>query len=236
MTDWWLNMGISLPDWFGYLPTLLQGVNITLQITGAGLLLGLVIALSLTWVLERRIPVLAQVTEGYLLLLTGTPLLVQIFLIYYGPAQFDWIKNSWAWTYLREPMFCAILALGMNAGAYTCRLFKGALDAVPRGEMLACQALGMSHWQTLSVKCRHAMRRVIPAYSNEVVLVLKGSSLASTISIMEIMGLAQRINGQTYDTLAVFGLAGAIYLILNGLLTLVFRVLEKRALQFQTQS
>ena len=66
MTDWWLNMGISLPDWFGYLPTLLQGVNITLQITGAGLLLGLVIALSLTWVLERRIPVLAQVTEGYL--------------------------------------------------------------------------------------------------------------------------------------------------------------------------
>lgn len=224
------------PDWFGYLPTLLQGVGITLQITGAGLLLGLVIALSLTWVLERRIPVLAQVTEGYLLLLTGTPLLVQIFLIYYGPAQFDWVKASWAWTYLREPLFCAILALGMNAGAYTCRLFKGALDAVPRGEMLACQALGMSHWQSLSVKARHAMRRVIPAYSNEVVLVLKGSSLASTISIMEIMGLAQRINGQTYDTLAVFGLAGAIYLILNGLLTLGFRVLEKRALQFQTQA
>ncbi|MBU3824034.1 MAG: arginine ABC transporter permease ArtM [Candidatus Oceanisphaera merdipullorum] len=224
-----------MPDWFGYLPTLLQGVNITLQITIGGLLLGLVIALCLTWVLERRIPVLAQVTEGYLLLLTGTPLLVQIFLIYYGPAQFEWIKNSWAWTYLREPMFCFILALGMNAGAYTCRLFKGALDAVPKGEILACQALGMSRWQTLSVKYRHAMRRVIPAYSNEVVLVLKGSSLASTISIMEIMGLAQRINGQTYDTLAVFGLAGAIYLVLNGLLTWIFRLLETRALQFQTQ-
>ena len=234
MIDWLFSSSAAMPDWAGYLPTLLQGVTITLQITGAGLVLGLLIALSLTWVLERRVPVLAQMTEGYLLLLTGTPLLVQIFLIYYGPAQFDWIKNSWALSYLREPMFCAILALGMNAGAYTCRLFKGALDAVPKGETLACHALGMSHWQTLSVKLRHAMRRVIPAYSNEVVLVLKGSSLASTISIMEIMGLAQRINGQTYDTLAVFGLAGGIYLLLNGLLTWLFRRLEKGALQFQT--
>ncbi|WP_298722112.1 arginine ABC transporter permease ArtM [uncultured Oceanisphaera sp.] len=224
-----------MTEWLNYLPTLLQGVKITLTITGAGLLLGLVIALLLTWVLERRVPVLAQLTEGYLLLLTGTPLLVQIFLVYYGPAQFDWIKTSWAWTYLREPMFCAILALGMNAGAYTCRLFKGALEAVPKGETLACQALGMNGWQTLSVKLRHAARRVIPAYSNEVVLVLKGSSLASTISIMEIMGLAQRLNGQTYDTLAVFGMAGAIYLVLNGLLTFLFRLLERRALEFQTQ-
>ncbi|MGO1246280.1 MAG: arginine ABC transporter permease ArtM [Oceanisphaera sp.] len=231
MIDWLVSS-----DWFGYLPTLLQGVKITLQITAAGLLLGLVIALILTWVLEQNIPVLAQLTEGYLLLFTGTPLLVQIFLVYYGPAQFDWIKDSWMWVYLREPMFCAIVALGLNAGAYTCRLFKGALEAIPKGETLACQALGMTHWQTLSVKLRHAMRRVIPAYSNEVVLVLKGSSLASTISIMEIMGLAQRINGQTYDTLAVFGLAGAIYLILNGILTLLFRMLEQKALRFQTHS
>ena len=162
-------------------------------------------------------------------------MLVQIFLIYYGPAQFDWVKQSWAWAYLREPMFCAILALGMNAGAYTCRLFKGALDAVPKGETLACRALGMNEWQTLNVKLRHAMRRVIPAYSNEVVLVLKGSSLASTISIMDIMGLAQRINGQTYDTLAVFGVAGAIYLLMNSLLTWLFRLLERRALAFQQQ-
>ncbi|MBO1518125.1 arginine ABC transporter permease ArtM [Oceanisphaera pacifica] len=231
MIDWLRSV-----DSLSYLPTLLQGVSITLQITAAGLLLGLVIALLLTWILEQNTPVLAQLTEGYLLLFTGTPLLVQIFLVYYGPAQFDWIKDSWMWAYLREPMFCAILALGMNAGAYTCRLFKGALEAVPKGETLACQALGMSHWQTLSVKLRHAMRRVIPAYSNEVVLVLKGSSLASTISIMEIMGLAQRINGQTYDTLAVFGLAGAIYLVLNGVLTLLFRVLEQKALRFQTHS
>ncbi|NHH99847.1 arginine transporter permease subunit ArtM [Oceanimonas doudoroffii] len=218
-----------------YSLALLDGLQITLLITTTGLLLGLVIALLLTWILDKRVPVLNWLAEGYLLLITGTPLLVQIFLIYYGPAQFDSIKQSWAWQYLREPMFCAILALGMNAGAYTCRLFKGALDAVPKGETLACRALGMSEWQTLSVKLRHAMRRVIPAYSNEVVLVLKGSSLASTISIMDIMGLAQRINGQTYDTLTVFGVAGVIYLLMNSLLTWLFRLLERRALAFQQQ-
>ncbi|WP_107850755.1 arginine ABC transporter permease ArtM [Oceanimonas marisflavi] len=224
-----------MTKWLEYALTLLEGLQITLLITGSGLLLGLLIALLLTWILDRRVPVLNWLAEGYLLLITGTPLLVQIFLIYYGPAQFDWIKQSWVWEYLREPLFCAILALGMNAGAYTCRLFKGALDAVPRGETLACRALGMSEWQTLSVKLRHAMRRVIPAYSNEVVLVLKGSSLASTISIMDIMGLAQRINGQTYDTLAVFGVAGAMYLLMNSLLTGLFRLLERRALAFQQQ-
>ncbi|WP_375057216.1 arginine ABC transporter permease ArtM [Zobellella sp. DQSA1] len=224
-----------MTKWLDYLPLLMQGVQVTLIITFSGLLLGLLIALLLTWILDRKVPVLAQLAEGYLLLLTGTPLLVQIFLVYYGPAQFDWVKQSWAWAYLREPMFCAVLALGMNAGAYTCRLFKGALDAVPKGETLACKALGMTSWQTLSVKLRHAARRVIPAYSNEVVLVLKGSSLASTITIMDIMGLAQRINAQTYDTLTVFGAAGAIYLILNGVLTLLFRMLERRALVFQAQ-
>ena len=90
----------------------------------------------------------------------------------------------------------------------------------------------MSVWQTLSIKLRHAMRHVVPAYSNEVILVLKGSSLASTISIMDIMGLAQRLNAQTYDTLGVFGMAGAIYLTMNGSLTLLFRWVEKRALAF----
>ena len=166
------------------------------------------------------------------MLFTGTPLLVQIFLIYYGPAQFDWLKQSVLWNFLKEPWFCAVLALGFNTAAYSTRLFKGALDAIPSGEVLACRALGMSNWQTLSIKLRHAMRHVVPGYSNEVILVLKGSSLASTITIMDVMGIAQRLNAQTYDTLGVFGVAGAIYLTMNGTLTLLFRWVEQRALAF----
>ena len=215
-----------------YLFELLSGLLTTLELTACSLLLGGLLALLLTGLLESRWRPVRWAIEGYLLLLTGTPLLVQIFLIYYGPAQFDWIKASWLWELLRQPWFCAVLALGLNTAAYSTRLFKGALDAVPVGEVLACQALGMSPWQTLSIKLRHAMRRAIPGYSNEVILVLKGSSLASTITIMDVMGIAQRLNAQTYDTLGVFAVAGAIYLVMNGSLTLLFRMVEKRALAF----
>lgn len=217
-----------------YLPELLQGLMTTLELTLFSLLLGGVLALLLTAGLESRWRSLRGLIEGYLLLLTGTPLLVQIFLIYYGPAQFEWIRDSALWGLLRQPWFCAVLALGLNTAAYTTRLFKGALDAVPRGEVLACQALGMTRWQTLSVKLRQALRRAVPGYSNEVILVLKGSSLASTITIMDVMGIAQRLQGQTYDTLGVFGMAGLIYLVFNGGLTLLFRQLERRLLAFQS--
>jgi len=216
-----------------YLAELLTGLATTLELTIMSLLLGGLLALLLTWVLEQKIPVLRQLTEVYLLLFTGTPLLVQIFLIYYGPAQFDWLKHSGLWPWLKQPWFCAVLALGFNTAAYSTRLFKGALDAVPSGEVLACKALGMTAWQTLSVKLRQALRRAVPGYSNEVILVLKGSSLASTITIMDVMGIAQRLQGQTYDTLGVFGMAGLIYLVFNGALTLLFRLLEQRVLAFQ---
>ena len=218
-----------------YLSELLVGLLTTLELTAASLLLGGLLALLLTGLLEFRWRPVRGLIEGYLLLLTGTPLLVQIFLIYYGPAQFDWVKASWLWDLLRQPWFCAVLALGLNTAAYSTRLFKGALDAVPSGEVLACQALGMSRRQTLSIKMLHAMRHAVPGYSNEVILVLKGSSLASTITIMDVMGIAQRLNAQTYDTLGVFAVAGAIYLVMNGTLTLLFRWLEKRALAFAPQ-
>ena len=129
-----------------YLSELLVGLLTTLELTAASLLLGGLLALLLTGLLESRWRPVRWAIEGYLLLLTGTPLLVQIFLIYYGPAQFDWVKASWMWDLLRQPWFCAVLALGLNTAAYSTRLFKGALDAVFSGEVLACQALGMSRW------------------------------------------------------------------------------------------
>ncbi|HHQ4508288.1 arginine ABC transporter permease ArtM [Aeromonas hydrophila] len=216
-----------------YLMTLLGGLAITLQLTAFSLLLGVLMAAAMTWVLERRIPVATQLVQLWVLIFTGTPLLIQIFLIYYGPGQFAWLKEGPLWSLLKQPWFCAVLALGFNTAAYSTRLFKGALDAIPAGEVEACRALGFSAGQTLWMKVRHAARRLVPAYSNEVILVLKGSSLASTITIMDVMGLAQRLNAQTYDTLAVFTVAGALYLTMNGLLTIGFRWCERRALAFQ---
>ncbi len=217
-----------------YLVTLLGGLVTTLELTLFSLLLGIVLAALMTWVLELRLPVATQLVQLWVLLFTGTPLLIQIFLIYYGPGQFEWLKASPLWPLLKQPWFCAVLALGLNTAAYSTRLFKGALDAIPAGEVEACRALGINGRQTLWMKVRHAARHLVPAYSNEVILVLKGSSLASTITIMDIMGLAQGLNAQTYDTLAVFGVAGGLYLAMNGLLTIGFRWCEKRALAFQS--
>lgn len=217
-----------------YLVTLLGGLVTTLELTLFSLLLGIVLAALMTWVLELRLPVATQLVQLWVLLFTGTPLLIQIFLIYYGPGQFEWLKASPLWPLLKQPWFCAVLALGLNTAAYSTRLFKGALDAIPAGEVEACRALGFNGRQTLWMKVRHAARHLVPAYSNEVILVLKGSSLASTITIMDIMGLAQGLNAQTYDTLPVFGVAGGLYLAMNGLLTIGFRWCEKRALAFQS--
>ncbi|BBR37883.1 arginine transporter permease subunit ArtM [Aeromonas allosaccharophila] len=217
-----------------YLVTLLGGLVTTLELTLFSLLLGIALAALMTWVLELRLPVATQLVQLWVLIFTGTPLLIQIFLIYYGPGQFEWLKASPLWPLLKQPWFCAVLALGLNTAAYSTRLFKGALDAIPAGEVEACRALGFSSGQTLWMKVRHAARHLVPAYSNEVILVLKGSSLASTITIMDIMGLAQGLNAQTYDTLAVFGVAGGLYLAMNGLLTIGFRWCEKRALAFQS--
>ncbi|MGL5321629.1 MAG: arginine ABC transporter permease ArtM, partial [Aeromonas veronii] len=181
-----------------YLVTLLGGLVTTLELTLFSLLLGIVLAALMTWVLELRLPVATQLVQLWVLLFTGTPLLIQIFLIYYGPGQFEWLKASPLWPLLKQPWFCAVLALGLNTAAYSTRLFKGALDAIPAGEVEACRALGFNGRQTLWMKVRHAARHLVPAYSNEVILVLKGSSLASTITIMDIMGLAQGLNAQTY--------------------------------------
>ncbi|MBD1575696.1 MULTISPECIES: arginine ABC transporter permease ArtM [Vibrio] len=212
---------------------LVTGLQTSLELTVVALLVGCTLSLLMTISLITRTPVIHWLSRALITLFTGTPLLVQIFLIYYGPGQFEVIKNSIAWNWLSQPWFCAMLALALNTAAYSTQLFKGAFDAIPSGQWQACRALGMSTKTTLGVLLPYAIRRAIPAYSNEVILVFKGTSLASTITIMDLMGYAQRINAQTYDTLVVFGIAGAFYLVVNGALSLIFRQVEKKVLAFE---
>ncbi|WP_273859294.1 arginine ABC transporter permease ArtM [Photobacterium sp. GSS17] len=213
---------------------LVDGLATSLELTAVSLLVGCVIALLMTLTLILKTPGFHWISRGLITLFTGTPLLVQIFLIYYGPGQFEAVRDSIAWNWLSQPWFCAMLALALNTAAYSTQLFKGAFNAIPSGQWQACRALGMDTKATLGVLLPYAIRRAIPAYSNEVILVFKGTSLASTITIMDIMGYAQRINAQTYDTLVVFGVAGAFYLVINGSLTLLFRQVERKALAFET--
>lgn len=221
---------------FEYIPDIIQGLPTSLTLTVVSLLVALVLALLFTIVLTLRPIVLTQLVQGYITLFTGTPLLVQIFLIYYGPGQFDWIKQTpWLWNMLSQPWLCAMVALALNSAAYTTQLFYGAVKAIPSGQWQSCEALGMSRSQTLRILLPFAFKRALSSYSNEVVLIFKSTSLAYTITLMEVMGYSQQMYGRTYDVM-VFGAAGVIYLCVNGLLTLIMRIVERRALAFERRN
>ncbi|BAE74368.1 Arginine ABC transporter permease protein ArtM [Sodalis glossinidius str. 'morsitans'] len=220
----------------GYLLALLPGLPVSLSLTAVAVLAALVLALLFTVILTLRTPVLAPLVTVYITLFTGTPLLVQIFLIYYGPGQFAGLHAiPWLWQLLSQPWLCAMVALALNSAAYSTQLFAGAMRAIPDGQWQSCTALGMSRVQALRLLMPFAIKRALSSYSNEVVLVFKSTSLAYTITLMDVMGQSQLLYGRTYDVM-VFGAAGIIYLCVNGVLTLLMRSLERRALRFEQQS
>ena len=165
----------------------------------------------------------------YVFFFRGTPLLVQIFLIYYGLAQFDIVKDSVLWPYLRQAYWCAIIALSVNTAAYTTEIFRGAIRAVPYGEIEAAMSIGMSRWKRYTrIILPEAIRIGLPAYSNEVILLLKGSALASTVTILDLTGVARAVNSRTFLSYEVFLLAGCFYLAISFIITKFFHRLERR--------
>lgn len=209
-----------------YLPQLLSGLSITLILMLASVSMGLLLAVGMTMCSYSENIILKKIVDVFVFFIRGTPLLVQIFLIYYGAGQFEWIRASWLWWLLREPMTCAIIALSINSACYTTVLLQGAIRSVPKNEIAACEAIGMSKWLAFRrIIFPRAFRLAIPAYSNEVIMVLKGTSLASTITLLDLMGVTQQLITQTYDTVALYVMAGMLYLLLNAIITGVFRLL-----------
>lgn len=218
---------------FNYLLEMLKGLHTSLTLTFASLFLALILSLLFTFVLALKTPLFSQLIKSYLIVFTGTPLLVQIFLIYYGPGQFPTIRQiPWLWDLLSQPWLCALLALSLNSAAYTTQLFYGAVNAIPSGQWHSCAALGMNRKIALRLLLPYALTRALSAYSNEVVLVFKSTSLVYTITLMDVMGYGQRLYGQNYDV-SVFAVAGLIYLVITGLLTLLMRFIEHKALVFE---
>lgn len=213
-----------------YLPDLASGLATTVSLTLSALVVGTCLAMFMTLAAISKHKCLQVPVATFIFFMRGTPLLVQIFLIYFGLGQFEWIRASPIWWLLREPFPCAILALALNTSAYTTVLFKGALASVPATEVMACQALGMSRSLMLRrILIPRALRIALPAYSNEVIMILKGTSLVSTITILDLMGVTNRIISQTYETLFYLCMAGVIYLALNALIISLFRMVERKA-------
>jgi octopine/nopaline transport system permease protein len=203
------------------LPKLIAGVPITLSLVAGSLALGFVFAVILAQMRLSRNPVLSKLAYAYVYVFRSTPLLVQIFLIYYGSGQFrESLEGVGLWFFLREPYFCAILALTMNTAAYTSEIIRGGIQSVPWGQLEAGRAVGMSGVTLFRrIVFPVAIRQALPAYGNEIILMVKSTSLASTITILEITGIAKKIIATTYATIEVFIIAGAIYLSINFIVT-----------------
>ncbi|NBH76001.1 arginine ABC transporter permease ArtM [Rodentibacter pneumotropicus] len=216
-----------------YLSVIAQGIPTSLLLTLVSLLVAFLLALILTVLLAMGNSWVKRAVNFYLVLFTGTPLLVQFFLIYAGPGQFEWIVNSPLWHLLSNAWFCAALALALNSAAYSTQLFYGAVKAIPKGQWEGCAALGLSRLQTLKILIPYTLKRALPSYSNEIILVFKGTALASTITIMDIMGYARQLYGTEYDALTIYGIAGGIYLVITGIATLLLRKLENKVLAFE---
>lgn len=211
-----------------YLPRLLDGAVLTLQLVAVSVLLGLILALPMGVARASQNLSVRALPYAYIFFFRGTPLLVQLFLVYYGLAQFDVVRKSALWPYLRDPYWCAIITMTLHTAAYIAEIIRGAIQAVPPGEVEAARALGMSRTQTLlHVVLPRAIRIGLPAYSNEVILMLKASALASTITLVELTGAARTIIARTYLPVEFFFAAGVFYLVIAFVLVQGFKLLER---------
>lgn len=200
---------------------LLTGLPLTLQLVAFSVSIGAVLALGLALAQEAKKPIITWPIQAFVLVFRGTPLLVQIFLIYYGLGQFrPSLQAANLWWLFREPYWCAILALSLNTAAYGSEILRGGLQSVALGQIEAARACGMSPLLRLRrIVLPQAIRNALPAYGNEIILMVKGTSLASVITLMEVTAIAQSLIAQTYRAIEVFACAGLIYLTINFLVT-----------------
>ncbi|MBM6551563.1 ABC transporter permease subunit [Marinomonas ostreistagni] len=212
-----------------YLPRLLSGTWMTIKLVLLSIVLGAIVALPLALARISKNPLISGLPFAYIFFFRGTPLLVQIFLVYYGASQFEVVRESFMWPVLREPFWCAIIAFTLNTSAYTAEIFRGAIQAIPEGEVEACKVIGMTKTQMYRrILLPRAFGIVLPAYGNEIILMLKASALASTITLLDLTGMARTIIARTYTPIEIFLAAGAIYLLISMVVIYIFRLVEKR--------
>lgn len=212
------------------LPKLLDGAFITIQITALSVGLGLIMAVPMAMMRVSKNPLLRTPVYLFIFYFRGTPLLVQIFLVYYGSGQFQgFLSDVGLWVFFREAYFCAVVTLTLNTAAYTAEILRGAIQGVSFGEIEAARACGMSRGLLYRrIILPVAFRLAWPAYTNEVVFLLQATSLVSIITLMDITGVARVIAARSFAFYELFITAALFYLILVYGVLFVFRKIEYR--------
>ena len=215
------------------LPLYLGGVLVTIKLLAIALFFGLLVAVPLALMRTSRSPWINGPAWLYTYVSRGTPMLVQLFLDYYGLAQFEAVRESVLWPYLSNATFCACLAFAINTSAYSAEILAGSLKATPHGEIEAAKAMGMSRAKLYRrILLPSALRRALPQYSNEVIMMLHTTSLASIVTLIDITGAARTVSSQYYLPFEAFITAGLFYLCLTFVLVRLFKLAERRWLAY----
>jgi len=210
----------------------LVGIKNTVFLVLFGLMFGAILALPMAIVRWRRVPILAQAIAAFVYVIRGSPMLVQAYILYFGLAQFEAVRESIFWPVLKSPWFCAAIAFAINSAAYQVEIYRGGLNAVPRGEIEATAAIGMSRSMALwRVILPSAFRRCLPMIANESIFLLHGSAIASMLTVIDVLGAARRLNAQYYLAYEGFLAATVIYMVLVFGITRILGFVERKTLK-----
>jgi len=210
-------------------PKLLNATVVTLKLLSASLFFGLFIGLLFAILRLNKNPIINIFAYGYSYVFRGTPLLVQIFIIYFGLGQIEYFRSTFLWAVFKEPYWCAIIAFSLNTGAYTSEILRSAFQTIKPGIIEAGKSLGISSRVIFfKVQIPIAIKQSLPAYGNEIILMMKGTSLASTVTLLDLTGVAKYIISTTFKPIEVFIVAGSIYLFMTFLIHNLIKYLEKR--------
>ena len=208
---------------------LLSAAVITLKLLSVSLIIGLFIGLFFAILRLNKNIFINKFAYGYSYVFRGTPLLVQIFIIYFGLGQIEYLRLTVLWVILKEPYWCAIIAFALNTGAYTSEILRSAFQTIKPGLIEAGKSLGISNKIIFyKIQIPIAIRQSLPAYGNEIILMMKGTSLASTVTLMDLTGVAKYIISTTFKPVEVFIVAGGIYLFMTFIIHNVIKYLEKK--------
>ncbi len=212
-----------------YWPRLLDGALMTLKLTFLGALIAGLVSPGFALIRAHATPLVQAPLRLYVSFMRGTPILAQLFLIFYGSGQFrPELEELGLWTFFRDPFNCALLAFALNSTAYQTEILRGGIMGVPQGEIEAARAIGMSRLKTLRrVVFPHAYRIAWPALGNEVILLMKASALASVVTVFDVMGRTRQVFSRTFD-FSIYLWAALIYLCITAAFVLIWRRVERR--------
>jgi len=210
-------------------PKLLNATLITLKLLSVSLIIGMFLGLFFAILRMNKNIFVNRFAYGYSYVFRGTPLLVQIFIIYFGLGQIEYLRTTFLWVILKEPYWCAIIAFALNTGAYTSEILRSAFQTIKPGIIEAGKSLGIPNKIIFyKIQIPIAIRQSLPAYGNEIILMMKGTSLASTVTLMDLTGVAKYIISTTFKPIEVFIVAGGIYLFMTFLIDNLIKYLEKK--------